>query len=104
MIDEQTINDLKAKHPGPLEYLKIAGHEFVVKAADENEWEQFQDLIHDEKRRSKAMTALARNCVVFPDRASFSAILSKKPALALKLAESVVELSGAADATEKKAL
>jgi hypothetical protein len=103
MIDEATVEKLKAEH-GELHLLRASGAEVVVKPPSRAQWKRFRAYVADERRRPDAVESLLRDCVVYPDAAALDGILEKRPGLAETFGNQVVELAGASGEAEKKVL
>lgn len=99
----EKIEELKAKY-GELHVLEHQGNEVIVTAPNRPTWKRFRSQILDDRKHDIALEELVRACVVYPDRATFDALLDKKPGLVETFGKAVTELAGSGGNPEKKAL
>jgi hypothetical protein len=102
-IDEQTLAELQAKHDELYE-ITVGEHAVYVKMPSEEAYKVWKRSIMDEKKRPFAGDNLLRTCVVYPDTASFNALLTRRPFLTDAFANRLLELAGANEAGETKKL
>lgn len=92
-IDEATLKELQDKH-GEVFVTDVAGREFVFRRATEIEY--FRCLgaaSKDQAQVPRAMHKLAHDCVIYPEMTAFSAIVTKAPGIALRIATEIMKVA-----------
>lgn len=104
-MDDAKLNELKAKH-GELFELRAeqTGEVVVVKRPNEVLWKRFRAQMMDPGKKAFAPESLLLDCIVHPERAEVSAMLSRMPGLVEVFAAELATLGGATQTVEKKAL
>jgi hypothetical protein len=102
-IPPEKLEELRAKHR---ELFQFTQGDVTVVATPPNRhlWKRFRTQMMDDRRQSDAMENLVRDCVLYPDRAAFEAILERRPGLVEAFGKQLQELAGAGGEVEKKAL
>lgn len=97
MLDQQTIDELKAKHGSELELHELGElGDVVIKPPTEAEWRRWSERVSDDKDDRVAATHdLVRGCVVHPDGKAYAEMVRKKPAIVQGLSLRVQRLAGA---------
>ena len=105
MQDEQ-LEQLRNKFPDKKLHLLTApsGEEIVVRRPDRPVWKRFQAQAQDDRRRQEALENLVTGCLVYPENGGWDAMVDERPGLVQSFGNAIVELAGAAQAVEKKAL
>jgi hypothetical protein len=103
MLDEKTIEDLKAKH-GEIHLLELESAEVIVKVPDRDAWRRYRDMQRDEKRAAGAPERLLRDCCVFPDAAGLETLLAGRPGLVESFALKCQEIAGLSDKVASRKL
>jgi len=102
LLTEAEITKLKATH-AEFTVVKTAMGPAAFRAPTRAEYGRFNQLLFDEKTRSKATEALVATCVVLPDRKTFESWLDKYPGIPTTCADAVSKLAGVeTDAQTKK--
>jgi hypothetical protein len=105
MLDEKTIDELKAKHPGKeLELIIAAGEDIVAFTPTRGDWDKFQAWIKDDNKRKLAFHDLAVACVVYPATSDLEALLDRKPAIAVTIGNQLAQMAGIDEAATRKKL
>lgn len=105
MIDDATIEDVKARHPGVELHLLTSGDAAVIiRRPTRHDYARFRKHTADEHFRELALDSLVRSLVVHPDRAGFDAMLNDRPGLCEEFGAPVVELLGLTGKAEAKKL
>jgi hypothetical protein len=102
-IDEQTIEDLKAKH-GEVVHLvdPETRTEVVARKPPRAAYKRFRSMAFDPKKQADAAESLMVDCVVYPSRDEWNAMLEQYPALAETFAPEVLKLAGASQSVDAK--
>jgi hypothetical protein len=105
-IDPQVLADLKAKHgEDSVHPLTTTDGKYtiVVRRPGRAQWKRFRHMIADPAKRADALETLVRDCMLYPDRQAFEAMLEERPALAEVFGDEVGELAGSGLEVEKNA-
>lgn len=101
-MDESPIEALKREH-GEVYVISAAGCEIAVRMPTVHEFERFQDSIaSDKKKGTRALAQLVRDCLVFPSREEYDAIVARRPGLPVSFGSEVVKIAGLVDEVEAK--
>lgn len=100
MINENIINELKAKHENVYVLTAKSGESIAVRSPNDPEWGLFQD--DREKRGPRALKNLVRMCLLHPSQSELYEIFNRKPALANIFGARLVELAGLEEEAEVK--
>lgn len=93
-IDDQTIQELKAKHKNLYLLTDEDGDEYVCKGPTVPEVERFLQDGGDKKgERLEAFRGLAMTCVVYPDGEKMAAIADEFPFIVVTLGNKLSELA-----------
>lgn len=106
-IDQSTLDRIRSEHTGDLFHLPDPDDEqggIVVRLPTRAEWARFQSQLGDDKRISKAMEQFVRDCLVYPDKPAFEAMLDARPGLASTWGKTLGEKAGAGREIEAKKL
>jgi hypothetical protein len=104
--DDQ-INDLKSKFGKVFEvHFEREDEEgevsVFVRKPKKAEYDRFNREAMDEDRRPSAMANLTRDCVVYPDRVQFDALLEDLPGLTITVGDKLLRLAGLTKGAEAK--
>lgn len=102
-MDAKIIDKLKAEH-GEIYAVGIAGTTIIVRPPSRAAFRRFADKAAGDSGRYAAMENLLRDCVVWPPLAELDALLERKPGIAAPIAERLVQLAGAAQEADFRAL
>lgn len=102
MIDDQTLDALKAEHGDELHVLDAAGQTVVAKVPSRAEYQRFMATSSDKKKAEQALYNLAAGCIVHPPRAEWAAIADKRPGLPSTFASELLKLAGLVDEVDAK--
>ena len=100
-MDQAKLDELKTTHGGDVEVFKAGDYEFALRPPAPHIWKLYRRMLYDEKKRPDALEFLARECVVYPDRPGFDAILNRKPGFAETLANKLLDMAGMGADLEK---
>lgn len=87
-----------------LHLLSSGEHHIVVKQPDRATYKRFRSMVADQAKRADAPEALVRDCVVYPDRDGFNALLERHPALGDVFAAKLLDIAGMNSEAEAKKL
>jgi len=100
-IDPNVVTDLKTRHPDiDLYALDTSAGAIVFRPPSRVAWKRFQAL----SGKPEAVEALACDCVLFPDRAGFQAMLERAPGIVVPITTKLVEYAGALEKAEAEKL
>lgn len=108
-VDEALFNRLKRQHGGRLRALGLDGlpeTDVVVRPPTRLEYTNFKTQAAKSRNNDSAqirlMEGLVRQCLVWPTKEEFDALLENYPALADSYSEEVMKLAGATDKVSVK--
>ena len=105
MFDEQTLDQMKAAHPGvPMTMLSAQGEAIVVRPVSRPAWKRFRAAVEGGARTNDHLELLILDCLVAPDRAGLMAMLDRKPGLAETFGHRLAREAGYAAGVEAKKL
>lgn len=104
MADAKLVEELKTKHGELHELSAPSGETVIVATPSKATWKRFQSQIHDERRRADAIEGLVRACIVHPANGDVELMLDRRPGLVETFGKVIVELGGAGQEVQKKAL
>lgn len=97
-VDPAVLEDLKAQHTDTeLAPYTAGGYDVVLRTPTRQMWRKFRTMGADPSKRGDAVEALFLDAVVYPDKKSVAAMLTKKPALAEVFGDKAVTLAGGAE-------
>src|SRR5438876_2914283 len=102
-IDETLVDELKAKY-GDVLHLRDpeTGSEIVARKPPRAAYKRFRAMAFDPKKQADAAETLMVDCVVYPSRDAWNALLEQYPALAETFAPEVLKLAGASQSVDAK--
>jgi hypothetical protein len=101
-LTEEKVAALKEKHGPDLEMYRLPdGDVLVFHKPDDFVWGRWLRDGADEKKRSKAIEALALGCLAAPSEAEAKASFTKYQAAALSILELITGLGGGGGETKK---
>jgi hypothetical protein len=95
-VDQKQYDEIVSKHGGDENVKRVdtkAGT-VVLRKPTRAEYKRFRSLFWDEKRRSDAIEMLVRDCVAFPPKEAFAAMLEDRPGIADRCGNVALELAG----------
>lgn len=111
MADEETTGgdllpagkakELQDKY-GEIAVVKTVLGPVAFRSCKRAEYERYNSLLFDDKKRPKAFESLVKTCVVYPDANTFESYLDKKPGIVSTCLNAVLELSGVETEAETK--
>ena len=101
--DAKTIEKLKSEH-GEIYAVEVGGATLIVRPPTRAAFRRFVDKSANETARYTAMENLLRDCVVWPSPTELNELLERKPGIVAPVAERLVQLAGAAQEAEFRAL
>lgn len=104
-LTEDQIDELKAKHGDNLHMIRTDDDDMIVaKPPTKGTYDKYKAALFDNQKKTRAGEFLVRDCLVFPDKQTFAAMLEEKPALAETFSQKLLELAGARESVEAKKL
>lgn len=102
LLGEELRKKLEADH-GEIVAVQTKSGVAAFRVFTKGEYDAYNKILIDEKRRPEAFGLLVRTCVVHPDKATFNAWVDKYPAIVTTCISHVLELGGLnAEAEAKK--
>lgn len=102
LISEAEAQQLRAKH-GEFTVVKTKQGVVALRCPSRAEYQRYNALIFDEKKRPQAFEALVTTCIVKPDSKTYLSWLEKSPGITETCLNAVLELAGVEkDAQTKK--
>lgn len=103
-LTQDKINELKDEH-GPLQLITTDEDDSIIaKIPSKAVYDKYKTALFDERKRVRANEMLVRDCLVYPDRPDFNAMIETKPALIETFSTKLLELAGARETVEAKKL
>jgi len=99
LLPPGVFDELKAKH-GDIIAVKTKAGVFAFRTAKRGEYARFNDMLYNEKQRSKASEFLIRTCVVYPGNeqvssvAALDAAIDRYPGIIVTCSNPLVEACG----------
>ncbi len=87
-----TLDELAGKH-ARLAVVDTAAGVVIFRNPKKSEWQRYMDAIFDEKKRARAVEALAKDLIVHPSAVDFAAWLEDWPGLPLDFADPLTVLA-----------
>lgn len=100
-ISKEKLEELELKHSEVKVVSTVLG-DVALRGPTRGEYKLFRKAYHDDKKKPDATESMVRQCVVFPDSTEFAAMLDKKPGIADKCVEAVLELAGLTGEADSK--
>ena len=101
--DAKTVEKLKNEH-GEIYAVEAGDSTIVVRPPTRAAFRRFVEKAAGDNTRYVAMENLLRDCVVWPSPADLDGLLERKPGLVAPVAERLVQLAGAAQEADFRAL
>lgn len=97
MLSDDQIKELEAKHKRVARCGAVGGEwEVVFRAPNRAEYKRFRAAINNPNTAPDAQEQLARQCVVYPSREAFDALLEEWPAIPEACSKAFSRLMGLA--------
>lgn len=96
---DRLLADFQSRFPdADVEALRYGGGRMIVRTPDEATYSQFvATTATDRSKTAPATAALCRRCILWPDAAVVDALFARKPALAARIADKLLDKAGAAE-------
>lgn len=93
VLPAKTMAELEAKH-GEIVAVKTACGPAAFRVCKRQEYQRFNSMLVDDKKKHMALEFLAVACCVFPSQEQFQSMLERKPGIIAACANAVLEHSG----------
>ena len=91
----ETIDQLIAAH-GEIAVVRTAMGVAIFRKPRRMEYKRHLSMLFNEKQRADAVEALARDCVVHPEKTTFAEWLESKPGIPIVCSDALTKLAGGA--------
>ena len=93
MLTEEQIAEITSKHPGSQHFRSKRGKwECILRPPKRAEYKRFKHQTHNPATAADAQEMLVRQCVVYPDRVVFDALLEEYPAIPEALSKPLLDM------------